>query len=76
MLERLFREVKGRTRVAGVFPDEMSAHAGYRDSLEEHRAVGAETLPHDGRPRGSRKTEATTLETLTADRPPSRKQRR
>jgi putative transposase len=39
MLERLFREVKERTRVAGVFPNEMGAHASYRDSLEEQWAL-------------------------------------
>jgi hypothetical protein len=27
--------------------------------------VGAETIPHDGRPRGAGKTEPTTFETLT-----------
>src|SRR5215203_3421979 len=44
-------------------------HAGHGDSLEEQRAVGAETLPHDGRPRGAGKTEPTTFETLTSAGP-------
>jgi putative transposase len=43
-------------------------HAGHRDSLEEQRAVGTETLPHDGCPRGAGKTEPTTFETLTSRR--------
>src|SRR5215212_1034962 len=40
-------------------------HAGHRDSIEEHRAVGAEALPQDGRPRSGRKDKPTTFETLT-----------
>jgi len=37
------------------------------ESFEEQRAVGSEALPHDGRPRSSRKTKPTTFETLTKD---------
>jgi len=51
MLERLFQEVKRRTRVVGGFSerDERSDFSD-GDSLEEQRGVGAEALPHDGRP--------------------------
>ena len=45
--------------------------AGIEDALsylrypgKEQRAVGTETLPHDGCPRGAGKTEPTTFETL------------
>lgn len=38
---------------------------GDGDSVEEQRAVGAKALPHDRRPRSTRKTEPTTFETLT-----------
>ena len=65
MLERLFKEVKRRTRVVGVPQRGECEHAGHRDSIEEHRAVGTEALPHDGRARSNRKAQPTTFETLT-----------
>ncbi len=67
MLERLFKEVKRRTRVVGVFPDERE-HLGHGDSFEEQRGVGAQALPSGGRSRSSRETEPTTFETLTTFR--------
>jgi hypothetical protein len=41
-------------------------HHGDGDHVEEQRGVGAKALPDDGCPRGSRKTEPTTFETLTS----------
>jgi putative transposase len=68
MLERLFKEVKRRTRVVGVFPNETSASTLAREiavrSSEEQRGVGTEALSHDGRPRRSGETEPTIFETL------------
>jgi len=61
MLEGLFEEVKRRTKVVEVFPNEMSAST----LATEIRLRSAEALPHDGRPGGSRETEPTTFETLT-----------
>ena len=67
VLERLFREVKRRTRAVGVFPErDERADSGDGDHAEEQRRVGAEALPHDGRSRNRRKTEPTAFETLTA----------
>jgi len=67
MLERLFEEIKRRTRVVGGLPQrDERGDVGDGDSIEEQRAVGAETLPHDGRPQSSRKTKPTTFETLTS----------
>ena len=71
MLERLFEEVNRGTRVVGVPQRGKRRHSGYGDSLDEEqqRAVGAEALPHDGRPRGSEKPKpATAFETLTCAR--------
>jgi putative transposase len=66
MLERLFKEVKRRTRVVGLFPkrDERE-YLGHRDSLEEQRGVGAQALPHDRCPGRGRTSKPTTFETLT-----------
>ena len=47
----------------GVPQRDECEHAGQRDSIEEHRAGGAEALPHDGRPRSNGKAETTTFET-------------
>ncbi len=40
-------------------------HLGHRDSFEEQRGAGAQTLPHDRDSRRSRETKPTTFETLT-----------
>jgi hypothetical protein len=40
-------------------------HLGHRDSFEEQRGVGAQTLPYDRDSRRSRETKPTTFETLT-----------
>ena len=70
MLERLFKEVKRRTRVVGGLSErDEREHPGHGDSFEEQRGVGAQALPHDGRPRSARKTKPTTFETLTQLRP-------
>ena len=39
------------------------------DKLGEHRAVDAEALPYDGRPRSSKKVKPTTFETSTCKIP-------
>ncbi len=66
MLGRLFKEVKRRTKVVRVFPNETSASTlAAGDYAEEQRGVGAEALPDDERPQSSRKSESTTFETLT-----------
>ena len=64
--ERLFKEVKRRTKVAGVFPNEASAATLATEivlrSSEEwplKRYLSMEA------PQGSRETEPTTFETLT-----------
>jgi hypothetical protein len=45
VLERLFKEVKRRTRVVGVFPGGTSSkHLVGGDSAEERRGVGPEAL--------------------------------
>jgi putative transposase len=65
-LDATYLKVRWRTRVVGMFPNEVSASTLATEiAIEEQRAVSASALTHDGRPRSNGKAEPTTFETLT-----------
>jgi Transposase, Mutator family len=68
MLERLFKEVKRRTRVVGVFPNERSASTLATEIALRSSEQWALKRYLTGRPRGSGETKPTTFafETLTS----------
>jgi putative transposase len=69
MLERVFEEIKRRTRVVGVFPNEMSASTLATEiALRSSEQWALRRYLRMERSRSSRKTQPTTFETLTERR--------
>jgi putative transposase len=69
MLERLFEEVKRRTRVVGVFPNEVSASTLATEiALRSSEQWALKRYLTMGGPRGSGQPRPTTSETLTMEK--------